>query len=450
MAATQRKPNIVWIMADDLGWGDLGCYGQKLIRTNHLDRMATQGTRFTDAYAGCTVCAPSRSVLMTGMHMGHTSVRSNPGGVPLLRSDVTVAEILKSAGYTNGIFGKWGLGDIGTLTALNKGFDTHVGFLHQAHAHFQYPRFIYENDREYPLKGNSDTSQTTYANDVFVQKGLEFIRNNRERPFFAYFPFTMPHFEPQVPEDSMAEYRGKFPEGEPFTTPKNRLRPQPELRTAFAAMVSRVDRYVGQILSTVDELGLAGDTVIFFTSDNGGLRAGGNFFNSTGPFRGHKGDLYEGGIRVPMIARWTGRIPAGAVSSYAWSFQDFLPTAVEISGAKTTYQCDGHSVLPTLLGKTQKPHSMLYWEFPRYSSQTGKFADEVPMQAMRQARWKAVRPKPNGPVELYDLESDPGEQRDLASQQPGRAAALEKAMLAARVPPRDQTEPRHGWWDARS
>lgn len=450
-AAPSKRPNIVFIMADDLGWGDVGCYGQKYIRTPNVDRLASEGLRFTDAYAGCTVCAPSRSVLMTGFHMGHTSVRSNSGGVPLLESDVTVAEVLKKAGYTNGLFGKWGLGDIGTATTpLKKGFDEYVGFLHQAHAHFQYPRFLYHNDREYPLAGNSDTTRKTYANDVMAEKALEFIRKNRNRPFFAYLPFTLPHGGYYVPEDSMAEYRGKFPEGAPVGTEKGRLGLQPEPRVAFAGMVTRLDRYVGQVLSLLKELNLERDTIVFFTSDNGGLRFSDNFFLNTGPFRGNKGNLYEGGLRVPMIVRWPGRVPAGKVSSFAWAFHDLLPTLAEIAGAKDVPRCDGMSVLPALLGKSQAPHKELYWEFPRYNSKTGTFAEEIPMQAMRRGDWKAVRPKPNGPVELYDLKSDPGEERDLAPQKPELAAEFDRAMKASRVPPRPQKEPPHPWWEARS
>jgi len=449
-AAARRKPNIIFILADDLGWGDVGCYGQKYIRTPNIDRMAAEGLRFTDAYAGCSVCAPSRSVLMTGMHMGHTSVRSNPGGVPLLESDVTVAELLKKAGYTSGIFGKWGLGDIGTAsTAIKKGFDEHFGFLHQAHAHFQYPRFLYHNDREYPLAGNSDTTRKTYANDVMAEKALEFIRRNQNRPFFAYLAFTLPHGGFHVPEDSLAEYRGKFPEGPPLSTENGRQAPQPEPRAAFAGMVTRLDRYVGRVLSLLKELKLEQDTIVFFTSDNGGLHFSENFFQNTGPFRGNKGTLYEGGLRVPMIVRWPGRVPAGKVSSFAWSFQDFLPTALELAGAPP-HACDGMSVLPTLLGGTQKPHPELYWELHRYSRETGKFLDPIPQQALRRSHWKAVRPKPGGPIELYDLETDPGETRDLAASRPELVQELERAMMAHHVPPRPQKEPPHPWWEARS
>ncbi len=436
-------------MADDLGYGDVSCYGQKHFSTPHIDRLAKEGTRFSDAYAGCSVCAPSRSVLMTGMHMGHTSVRSNPGGVPLLESDVTVAELLKRAGYSNGIFGKWGLGDIGTpTTAIQKGFDEHTGFLHQAHAHFHYPRFIYRNDREFPLPGNSDSTQKTYANDVMVSHGLDFIRTRQSSPFFAYFSLTVPHFEPRVPEDSLAPFRGKFPEST-WGKEGGRGGLQKELSAAFAGMVTRMDGYVGQITALLRELDLEENTVVFFTSDNGSINASNNFFESAGPLRGMKGTIYEGGLRVPMIARWPGHIPAGRVSEFPWTFQDFLPTALDLAGAPR-HPCDGISVLPTLRGGKQRIRRDLYWELPRYLSAKGSFADEAPRQALRRDRWKIVRPAPNGPVELYDLKADPSESRDLASAQAALKTKLERALTASRTPPRPQKEPAHPWWEARS
>ena len=448
-----RKPNILWLMADDLGYADVGCYGHKIIRTPNIDSLARDGTRFTDAYAGCTVCAPSRSVLMTGLHMGHTSVRSNPGGVPLLTSDVTVAEVLRSAGYASGLFGKWGLGDIGTETVpTRKGFDEFLGFLHKAHAHFQYPRFLYHNEKEYPLKGNSDTSRVTYANDVMAARSLDFIRRHRNRPFFGYFSYTIPHWEPHAPEDSMAEYRGKFPEDFSYQQPNGRLAPQATVRAAHAAMISRLDRYVGEVLKLLRALNLERDTIVFFTSDNGRMdwEADPKFGGAYGAFRGAKGNLYEGGIKVQMLVRWPGRVPAGKVSSFPWYFADFLPTAAEIAGARSLPKHDGFSVLPTLLGKQQTPHDMMYWELPRYNGKTGTFNDEIPMQAIRRGRWKAVRPKPNAPVELYDLEADPNESRNLAAENPKMLADFERALKEARVPPRPQKEPPHPWWEARS
>jgi arylsulfatase A-like enzyme len=446
--ALKRPPNIVFILADDLGWGDLGCYGQRWIRTPNLDRMAREGTRFTDAYAGCTVCAPSRSVLMTGFHMGHTSVRANTGGIPLRPEDVTVAEVLKQAGYATGCFGKWGLGDIGTEgVPWKQGFDEFFGYLHQVHAHFYYPPYLWENDRKFPLPGNQDGKRTTYSHDVIAERALDFIRRHRDRPFFCYVAFTIPHLELLVPEDSLAEYRGKIPEDKPYRDPRNHYAPQDYPRAAYAAMITRMDRDVGRILRLLAELGLESSTIVFFTSDNGGAGRlwGDEFFQSWGPFRGHKQNLYEGGIRVPMIVRWPGRVPAGRVSDFAWSFQDFLPTAADLAGIKPPAGIDGISVLPTLLGQRQSPHPYLYWELPRYDSKTGTFPDPVPMQAVRMGHWKAVRPKPGGPVELYDLARDPGETTDLAARMPDLRRKLEELMAQARTPPRPQKEPASEW-----
>ena len=441
-------------MADDLGYGDVGCYGQKWIRTPNIDRLAAEGMRFTDAYAGCTVCAPSRSVLMTGLHGGHTPVRSNPGGVPLLPGERTVADLLHEAGYATGLFGKWGLGDIGTTGVPWKhGFDEFFGYLHQAHAHFQYPRFLYSNDKEYPLKGNDTPGRQTYSNDVMNEKALDFIRRRTEGPFYLYTSWTMPHFEPQVPEDSIAEYRGKIPNGKPYVdSRKDRLKRQDELGPAYAGMVTRVDRYVGRIMSLLRELNLDRDTLVFFTSDNGGMmrRFENDFFRNTGIYRGQKGEMYEGGIRVPLIARWPARIKAGQASNFACSFQDFLPTAAQVAGARAPGNIDGISLVPTLFGNEQKPHEYLYWELPRYEAKTGAFGDEAPEQAMRRGNWKADRPKAGAPVEVYDLAKDPSESKDLAAARPELAAEYDKRMKEARTTPRKQQEPPHPWWDARS
>jgi arylsulfatase A len=453
LRAAARRPNIVWIMADDLGFGDLGCYGQRYIRTPNLDRMAAEGTLFRTSYAGCTVCAPSRSALMTGQHTGHTPVRSNPGGVPLLASEATVASVLKPAGYATGLFGKWGLGDIGTAgVPWQHGFDEFFGTLHQAHAHFQYPRFLYDNGKEFPLAGNVEGARVTYANDVIADRAVDFIRRRKSQPFFLYHSPTMPHFEPHVPEDSLAEYRGKFPLGKPWGTPNARLKAQPDVRTAYAAMVTRVNRYVGRILEELRQQGLERDTIVFFTSDNGATlpELGETFFASAGDCRGHKGNLYEGGLRVPMLARWPGRVPRGRTSDFIWYFPDFLPTAADIAGAHAPSGIDGMSVLPALLGKQQEPHEMLYWELPDYDWKTQEFASGVPVQAMRRGNMKAVRPKRDGAVELYELAGDPSETRDLAPNQPALARQFDEWMRAARTAPRTQKEPPHSWWDVRS
>ena len=452
-AARSRPPNIVFIMADDLGYGELGCYGQDKIRTPNIDRMALEGMRFSDAYSGCTVCAPARSVLMTGMHMGHTSVRSNPGGVPILAEDVTVAELLKERGYATGCFGKWGLGDIGTEgVPWKQGFDEFVGYLHQAHAHYFYPHYIYDNDQQLPLAGNEGDGRGTYSHDVIAERTLEFIRANKDRPFFCYAPFTIPHAEYVAPEDEIyARYSGNFEEVE---LPENRNRPgrlirPPEPHATLAAMITRLDRDVGRILQLIADLGLDRDTIIFFTSDNGAAALSWtDYFRSSGALRGAKRDFYEGGIRVPMIARWPGRVEPGSESDHVWGFQDVLPTAVELAGGAAPEMTDGISVVPTLLGQgSQRQHEYLYWELPRYSADSGDFIDETPSQALRMGRWKAVRPKPDGELELYDLETDLGETEDLAADRPDIVTQAEQLLSTARVPPRNQSQPEHIWWE---
>jgi arylsulfatase A len=441
-------PNIVWIMGDDLGYGDLGCYGQDYIRTPNIDRLAQEGMRFTEAYAGCTVCAPSRSVLMTGYHMGHTSVRSNPGGVPLLAQDVTVAEVLKQAGYATGCFGKWGLGDIGTPgVPTRQGFDEFFGYLHQVHAHFYYPPYLYHNESKYPLEGNVNGKRVTYSHDAIAQKALDFIRRNRRRPFFCYVPFTIPHWELLVPEDSLAEYRGKIPEAGPYIDPNGHYANQEFPRAAYAAMVTRMDRDVGRILALLGELGLDRNTLVFFASDNGSaerLRKD-EFFRGTAGFRGHKQNLYEGGIRAPMIARWPGKVAAGGVSDCIWAFQDFLPTAAELAGVKPPRSIDGISILPALLGREQKPHEFLYWELQGYDWKQQVFRNEIPMQAVRMGDWKGIRPKANGPVELYDLERDPGETTEVSANFPRVVKRIEEIFRTARTEPRPQSQPPSEW-----
>lgn len=450
--AATHPPNIVFIMADDLGYGELGCYGQDKIRTPHIDRLAAEGMKFSDVYAGCSVCAPARSVLMTGMHMGHTSVRSNPGGVPILPEDVTVAELLKDQGYATGCFGKWGLGDIGTEgVPWKQGFDEFVGYLHQAHAHYYYPHYIYDNDQKLPLEGNEGDGRGTYSHDVIAERALRFIEKNKDQPFFCYVPFTIPHSEYVAPEDSMAEYRGKFEEielPERRTRPGRLIRPE-EPHAALAAMITRLDRDVGRIMKLLDDLGLDDDTIVFFTSDNGAAAANWTgYFQSSGPLRGGKRTFYEGGIRVPMIARWPDRIAAGSTSELPWAFHDFLPTAVELAGEQPPAGIDGISVVPTLLGQgTQPKHDYLYWELPRYDSATEEFRDEVPTQALRMGKWKAVRPEADGKLELYDLEADISESHDVAAENPEVMARVEKHLRDARVPPRKQGQPAHIWWE---
>ena len=446
-AQVQRPPNIVWILADDLGYADLGCYGQKTILTPNIDRIAAEGMRFTNAYSGCTVCAPSRNVLMTGFHAGHITVRSNPGGVSILPSDVTVAQILKSAGYATGAFGKWGLGDIGTPgVPWQHGFDQFFGYLHQIHAHFYYPPYLWDNDKKSPLPGNDNGKRTTYSHDVIASRALDFIRSRSSRqPFFCYVPFTIPHMEYLVPQDSVDEYKSKVPEQ--GRIPPGHYAAQEYPRAAYAGMVSRMDRDVGRIMALLKELKLDDNTIVFFASDNGPIfPAGlGDFFHSAGPLRGRKQTMYEGGIRIPMIARWPGRITPGAVSDLPWYFADFLPTAAELAGVKPPSGLDGISVVPELLGRKQSRHEFMYWELPRYVAAAGGFRKETPMQAVRMGEWKAVRPQPDAPLELYNLTQDIGEATNVASQNPNVMAQIEAFLKTARTEPPLQPEPKSEW-----
>jgi arylsulfatase A-like enzyme len=447
LAQRRRRPNIVFIMADDLGVGDLGCYGQKIIRTPHIDSLAKDGMRFRQAYAGCTVCAPSRSVLMTGMHMGHTSVRSNPGGVPLLPEDLTVAEMLRSDGYKTGIFGKWGLGDVGTTGEPRKqGFDESFGYLHQVHAHWFYPEYLIKNGERYALPGNGNGKRTTYSHDIIAEHALDFIRRHRNEPFFCYVPFTTPHLELLVPEDSLNEYKGKI-EDKPYITAQKHYADQPHARAAYAGMVTRMDRDVGRIVALLRESGLENDTIVFFTSDNGGATRlwGDDFFRSTAGLRGHKQNMYEGGIRTPLVARWPGRIARGAVTDHPCGFFDVMATLAELAGVEAP-KSDGISFAPALLGKNnQRRHEFMYWELPRYNAKTGEFAQEAPMMALRTEEWKAVRPKPESALELYNLKVDPHEEHDVAAQNPKVMAKIEGYLRSARTEPRPQKEPTPNW-----
>ena len=427
--AKPSPPNIVLIVADDLGYGQLGSYGQKHIRTPHLDRLATEGTRFTQFYAGHCVCAPSRCVLMTGYHTGHCSTRVNGGGAPLLDSDVTLAEVLKGAGYATGCFGKWGLGDHGTAGVPNRqGFDEFFGYLHQVHAHFYYPSFLWKNDRRQELKANWGQQRKQYSHDLIADRALDFIRRHRDERFFLYVPFTIPHFELLTPEDSMKEYRGQFPE--PWAYKGDHYASQPEPRTALAAMITRMDRDVGRILGLLKKLGLDRDTLVLFTSDNGGYLMGTELFRNNGPLRGGKGSFYEGGIRVPLLARWPGRVLAGATDDLVWAFWDVLPTLAELAGAKPPENLDGMPLAKRLLGEKQTPpERFLYWE-TQPQNQGGKPPWAV---AARRSKWKALRRKPQLPLELYDLGRDIGETRNGAEAQPEVVKQFEAFLKTART-----------------
>ncbi len=415
-ALPPRSPNIVFILADDLGYGDLGCYGQKRIRTPHIDQLAAEGLRFTSCYAGSTVCAPSRCALMTGLHTGHCRIRGN-AAYPLRAEDVTVAEVLKSAGYATGLIGKWGLGLEQTPGVPNKqGFDEFLGFLSQTHAHQYYPASVWRNDAVYPLDRNANGAKGEYVHDLFTRAALNFVRINQDQPFFLYLAYTIPHAHNELKHQGM-----ETPTDEPYTRES-----WPQMEKNKAAMITRMDADIGRLVETLKRRRIDTNTVIFFTSDNGPHREGGvdpAFHASAGPWRGIKRDLYEGGIRVPMIVRWPGRVRPGTVSDFPWAFWDFLPTAAAIAGAKPPPGLDGQSVLPVLLGKEAKPHEFFYWEFHERGSH----------QAVRRGDWKAVRLAPGAPLELYDLKRDPAETNNVAAANPAVVARIEEDLRNARA-----------------
>ncbi|QDU53184.1 arylsulfatase [Gimesia panareensis] len=452
-ASEKQPPNIVFIIADDLGYKELGCYGQKYIKTPNIDELAKDGIRFTQFYSGNAVCAPSRCNLMTGKHPGHAYVRNNgkpdyvqnlkekegweyPGQHPIPDEEITIAEMLKQKHYATGAMGKWGLGHFGTSGDPNKqGFDLFYGFNCQVHAHNHYPRFLWRNHTKETLPGNDRTlNGETYSQDKFVEVGMDFIRENKDRPFFLYLPFAVPHLAIQAPEESVAEYRGKIPEAD-YKHRGYIKRDDP--RAGYAAMITHMDKGVGQIMNLLKELNLDDNTVVFFTSDNGPTydRLGGSdsvFFESAGPWRGFKGSLYEGGIRVPLVVRWPGHIAPGGVTDHLSAFWDVMPTIAQLTGTKAPADIDGISFVPTLLGEPQeqKQHEYLYWEFPAYTGQ----------QAVHMGDWKGVRQNllrkknPQMKIELYNLKNDPGEQHDVADQHPEIVARIKSIMKTGRTP----------------
>lgn len=422
-APTAPRPNIVWIMADDLGYGDLGCYGQKVIKTPHIDRLAAEGARFTDCYAGSTVCAPSRCTLMTGRHTGHARIRSN-GAVPLAPEDVTVAKTLKAAGYATGIVGKWGLGEPDTTGIPNRqGFDHWFGYLNQHHAHNYYPDYLWRNEDKVPIanvvENNVATQRVAYSADLFTRESLDFLDRHARDRFFLYLPFTLPHANNEAGQQGM-----EVPSDAPYSQ-----EPWPQPQKNHAAMITYLDTQVGAVLAKLAELKLDKNTIVFFTSDNGPHREGGadpQFFHSAGALRGFKRALYEGGIRVPMIVRYPDKIAPGSVNGQVWAFWDVLPTLAELAGAAVPAGLDGISMVPALLGekaagRAPADHEYLYWEFPERG-----FA-----QAVRLGRWKAVRQKPHAPLELYDLSSDAGEQHDVAKGHAEIVARMEMILKEA-------------------
>ncbi len=453
-ANTQRqgdkvsKPNIIFILADDLGYGDLGCYGQKEIQTPNLDHLAANGVRFTDHYAGSTVCAPSRCVLMTGLHTGHAYIRGNSRS-PIRPQDRTVAEILKAAGYTTGLIGKWGLGENGSSGIPNrKGFDYFFGYESQVHAHNYYTEFLWRNQEKVALKniverpspdyaeglGGVSSNKVEYSADLFAEESLQFVEKNHEAPFFLYLTYTIPHANNEAGNQGMEVPDLGIYKDKPWPAPQK----------GHAAMITRMDSHIGRLIDKLAELKIADRTLVLFSSDNGPHKEGGfnpDFNHSSGPLRGIKRDLYDGGIRVPLIASWLGTVPSGRTSDLVSAFWDFLPTACDVAGIKTPDGLDGISYLPTLLGKPeqQKRHEYLYWEFYERGFD----------QAVRMGKCKAVRIGVAGPMELYDLSTDIGETKNVAAEHPDIVAQIETIFKTSRteseiwkIPAADATKPK--------
>jgi len=428
--ASPDKPNIIYIMTDDLGYGDLGCYGQQRIKTPHIDQLADEGMRFTQFYAGSTVCAPSRCVLMTGYHTGHALVRGNReikpmGQWPLPDDTVTVAEVLKKSGYETGLVGKWGLGGPGSSGHPNRqGFDYFFGYLCQRHAHNYYPEFLFRNDQRVTLPGNKvendrqdgagyATERATFSHDLCAEEALSFVKRHHEKPFFLYLSLTIPHANNEGGKLGM-----EVPDYGIYSATD-----WPEPQKGHAAMISRMDADIGRLMSLLKDLGIDDNTIVFFTSDNGPHREGGNdpdFNDSNGPLRGIKRDLYEGGIRVPLIARWPGNIQPGSVSDHLGYFGDFMTTAAELAGAKAPKGLDSISLVETLLGNVQNQtqHPYLYWEF---------YGGGGHFQAIRLGPWKGVKHR-NGTFELFRLDQDLGELHDVAASHQSLVSQLSIEM----------------------
>ena len=443
-------PNIIFILADDLGYGDLGVLGQEMIETPNIDRLVAEGMLFTNHYTGTTVCAPSRSALMTGLHTGHTPVRGNfeikpEGQYPMPDTLMTMGKLFKNAGYTTGAFGKWGLGFVGTTGDPNhQGFDQFYGYNCQRIAHRYYPEYLWDNSEKVFLPGNDWTQKSTYAPEKIHQQSLNFLEENKNNPFFMFVPSVMPHAELAVPDgELLSYYKEKFGEEKPHIAPsdwdygsENIVVPgyqsNPHPRATYAAMVAYLDKQVGEIIQKLDDLGLTENTIVVFASDNGPHQEGGNdpdFFNSNGIFRGYKRDLYEGGIRTPMIIKWPGVIEAGRITDHISAFWDFLPTFAEIIGQEVPENLDGISFLPTLRGGLgQKQHDYLYWEFVELGGR----------QAIRKGDWKAVRygvkNNPEAPIEIYNLKADPSENQNIASDHPDLVMEMEKLFQEAHLP----------------
>ena len=430
--AQAPRPNFIIIQADDLGYGDLSVNGQSRFQTPSIDRLAQGGIRFTNYYAGSTVCAPSRGALMTGLHTGHTWIRGNVAGNSLREEDRTIATVLRDAGYRTALIGKWGLGESESPGRPDrKGFEYSFGYLSQTHAHRQFTDHLYRNAQRVEAGPNE------YSNDLFTRETMAFIEKADNRPFFVYLNYTVPHAELRVPDDSIEPFKGKFPET-PFVNaaadarqsgpdePSLGYRSQPAPHAAFAAMITRMDRDVGRIVDLLRARGMAERTLVTFTSDNGPHKEGGadpEFFNSSGGFRGIKRDLYEGGIRVPMIASWPGTIPAGRVSDYAAAHWDWFPTLTELAGLPAPKGLDGVSIARALRGSPQPAHEFMYWEFHERGFQ----------QAVRMGDWKAVRLAKDKPLELYNLATDRAETTNVASKEAAIVERIEKYLATART-----------------
>ncbi|MEI6866593.1 arylsulfatase [Flavicella sp.] len=441
-----RKPNIIYILADDLGYGDLSSYGQKLFKTPNIDKLASQGMIFTQHYAGSTVCAPSRSALLTGMHTGHTAIRGNievmpEGQHPIPDETYTLSKALKEAGYKTGAFGKWGLGYPGSEgDPINQGFDVFYGYNCQRLGHNYYPYHLWSNKDSIVLKGNQGHGTGDYGPELIQNKAIEFLEKNKDTTFFMYVPTIIPHAELVAPEDIMDKYRGLFGKEKKFKGTDDGLNyrlgkygSQKDPHAAFVGMIEIMDNHVGEIMDKVKELGIEDNTIIIFTSDNGPHTEGGadpEYFNSSGPLRGQKRDLYEGGIRVPMIVKWPGKVKPGSKTDLISAFWDVFPTFSEIASLPIPENIDGISFLPTLLDKPeeQKHHDYLYWEFHERGGR----------QAIRKGKWKAVKynvlKHPDAEVQLYDLSQDIGEKNNLAKEYPLIVKEMEAILKEARTP----------------
>jgi arylsulfatase A-like enzyme len=438
-----QKPNVIFILADDLGYGDLSCLGQTNFHTPNIDRLASEGMLFTQHYSGATVSAPSRSSLLTGLHGGHSPVRDNKemeteGQYPMSSEHWTLFDLFNQEDYVTGVFGKWGLGYPGSDgDPKAHGVDDFYGYNCQRYAHSYYPDYLWDNDTKVILEGNGDGQENEYAPYLIHDQAVEFIRNHKDEPFFMMYTNVLPHAEFRLPENLIEPFIGKFGQETPFTgkglPDKFRIgayMPQDNPKAAFAAMVTLLDSQVGDIMQTLEEEGLADNTIVVFASDNGPhIEAGATpgYFGSSGGFRGVKRDLYEGGIHIPFIVRWDGKVKPGSVSEHVSAFWDFLPTMADVLGVSDEHHTDGISFLPELTGEgIQEEHDYLYWEYHRAGGR----------QAVRKGNWKAVAYGVEGGrnIELYDLSSDPSESRDLAEQYPEIIAQMDSIMCAAHIP----------------